>query len=124
MKLQGEKNQMEQKKIGDIRAQLKEMPDGQLTSFIKEYAQDSRNGVQALVVQAKKRLGKLEKEMQRIENLKQYDFLLIHKSYLINYRFVKIMSYDHVVLVDGTQIPISQAKREQIRKEFMKIEGR
>lgn len=58
------------------------------------------------------------------ENLKQYDFLLIHKSYLINYRFVKIMSYDHVVLVDGTQIPISQAKREQIRKEFMKIEGR
>lgn len=34
------------------------------------------------------------------------------------------MSYDHVVLVDGTQIPISQAKREQIRKEFMKIEGR
>lgn len=73
MKLQGEKNQMEQKKIGDIRAQLKEMPDGQLTSFIKEYAQDSRNGVQALVVQAKKRLGKLEKEMQRIENLKQYE---------------------------------------------------
>ena len=56
--------------------------------------------------------------------MKQYDFLLIHKSYLINYRFVKIMSYDHVVLVDGTQIPISQAKREQIRKEFMKIEGR
>ena len=35
-----------------------------------------------------------------------------------------LLTESHVVLVDGTQIPISQAKREQIRKEFMKIEGR
>lgn len=58
------------------------------------------------------------------ENLKQYNFLFVHKSYLVNYRFIKIMAYDHVVLFDGTQVPISQAKREQIRKEFMKIEER
>ena len=55
------------------------------------------------------------------ENLKQYNFLFIHKSYLVNYRFIKIMAYKYVILFDGTKIPISQAKREQIRKEFMKI---
>lgn len=64
---------MEQKKIGDIRAQLKGTPEEQLTSFISEYALDGRSGVQALVAQARKRLEKLEKEIQRIENLKQYE---------------------------------------------------
>ncbi len=64
---------MEQKKIGEIRAQLKETPDEQLVSFIKEYAEDERSGVQALIVQAKKRREKLEKEIRRIENLKKYE---------------------------------------------------
>lgn len=57
------------------------------------------------------------------ENLKQYNFLHIHKSYLVNYRFIKIMAYEYVILSDGTKIPISQAKREQTRKEFIRIEG-
>lgn len=56
------------------------------------------------------------------ENLQNFNFLFVHKSYLVNYRFVKIMAYDHIVLYDGTQIPISQAKREQIRKKFIEIE--
>lgn len=64
---------MEQKKIGEIRAQLKETSDEQLVSFIKEYAEDERSGVQALIVQAKKRREKLEKEIRRIENLKKYE---------------------------------------------------
>jgi ribonuclease HII len=64
---------MEQKKIGDIRAALKETVDAQLNDFIKEYETDERSGVQTLVAQAQKRLEKLEKEILRIENLKKYE---------------------------------------------------
>ena len=64
---------MEQKKIGDIREQLKITPDEQLTGFIREYGSDDRSGVQTLIAQAKKRLDKLEKEIARIENLKKYE---------------------------------------------------
>ncbi len=51
-------------------------------------------------------------------------FLLIHKSYLVNYRFVKIMSYDHVVLVDGTKIPISQGKKRADKKRIHEDRGK
>lgn len=64
---------MEQKTVSAIRAQLKATPEDQLCDFIEEYAADSRGGVQSCIDQAKKRLEKLEKEIQRIENLKIYE---------------------------------------------------
>ena len=56
------------------------------------------------------------------DNLKNHNFLFVHKSYLVNYRYIKIMAYDHVILCDETRIPISQANREKIRKIYMEIE--
>ena len=41
-------------KIGEIRAALKSLPDGQLQDFIETYRADGRMGVQALVTQAEK----------------------------------------------------------------------
>ena len=39
----------------------------------KKYYEDPRNGVQKLVALAQKKLDALEKEKQRIENLKKYE---------------------------------------------------
>lgn len=64
---------MEQKKIGSIREELKETPEELLDVFIQEYTEDERSGVQALVTQAKKRRERLQKEIERIENLKMYE---------------------------------------------------
>ena len=49
-------------------AALEKLPD-----FITEYQEDTRNGVQTLVASAQKKLDALEKEKQRIENLKKYE---------------------------------------------------
>ena len=44
-----------------------------LPEFIAEYENDPRSGVQKLVSSAKKKIDALEKERQRIENLKKYE---------------------------------------------------
>lgn len=49
-------------------AELEKLPD-----FIAAYQEDPRNGVQKLVASAQKKLDALEKEKQRIENLKKYE---------------------------------------------------
>ena len=49
-------------------AELEKLPD-----FIAAYQEDPRNGVQKLVALAQKKLDALEKEKQRIENLKKYE---------------------------------------------------
>lgn len=53
--------------------------------------------------------------------IKERKFLYIHKSFLVNFRYVQEYSYDKVKMVDGTQLPISQSKRKEIREEMQKL---
>lgn len=62
-----------EKKIGEIKAELKAASDTGLSSFIENYQTDARTGVMKLVEQAKKHLQKLEEEKERIEKLKLYE---------------------------------------------------
>lgn len=64
---------MTEKKIGEIREELRAVSDRELPSFIETYKADERGGVVKLVEQAGKRLEKLEAERARIENLKKYE---------------------------------------------------
>ena len=64
---------MEEKKIGEIKEELKKTADEKLDAFIECYSTDSRQGVVKLVEQAEKRLDKLKQEKIRIENLKKYE---------------------------------------------------
>lgn len=64
---------MTEKKIGEIREELRAVSDRELPSFIETYKADERGGVVKLVEQAGKRLEKLKAERARIENLKKYE---------------------------------------------------
>ena len=64
---------MEEKKIGEIREELKAAEDTMLPHFIEKYSTDERGGVVKIVEQAKKRLQKLEAEIERTELLKTYE---------------------------------------------------
>ncbi len=63
----------ELKKIGVIKEELQAAEETMLPSFITEYKNDERAGVQKMVQQAQKRLDNLEKERARIEALKKYE---------------------------------------------------
>lgn len=64
---------MEEKKIGQIKEELKVAKDTMLPFFIETYKEDTRSGVIKLVEQAQKRLQKLETERERIYELKKYE---------------------------------------------------
>lgn len=64
---------MESKSISQIREELgRTDPDG-LGSFIETYEQDPRQGVAALVTQARKKAEALGKERARLEKMREYE---------------------------------------------------
>ncbi|MDE7479549.1 MAG: ribonuclease HII [Lachnospiraceae bacterium] len=62
-----------EKKIGEIKNELKAASESELPVFVETYEQDGRSGVQALVAKARKNIDALKKEKQRIENMKKYE---------------------------------------------------
>ena len=56
------------------------------------------------------------------ERVKKYGFLFIHKSYIVNYRFIQMMRYDHVVMTDNEEFSISQSRRKIIRDMYRRLE--
>ena len=64
---------MGEKKIAEIKEELKAADDVMLPHFIESYQKDARAGVVKLVEQAKKQIQKLEMERERIEHLKKYE---------------------------------------------------
>lgn len=57
------------------------------------------------------------------ERVKSYGFLFIHKSYIVNYRFIQTIRYDHVVMTDHEKFSISQSRRKEIRDMYNRLEG-
>ncbi len=49
-------------------------------------------------------------------------FLKIHKSYLINSRFVETYTYEQITMVDGSVLNISQPQRPYVRKKILESE--
>lgn len=57
------------------------------------------------------------------ERLKDYGFLFIHKSYMVNYRFIQTIRYDSVVMTNKEEFSISQSRRKAIRDKYNELEG-
>lgn len=56
--------------------------------------------------------GKMEDIVLRVT---RFQFLQIHRSYLINYNHVSILRYSEVVMSNGATLPISRSKRQEFR---------
>ncbi len=54
----------------------------------------------------------------------EHGFLRIHKSYLVNFRYISRISYKEVVLDDGTALPLSRGKLASVKKELMRFSRR
>ncbi len=64
---------VETKKIGEMKEELKAATDEMLPSFIASYEMDERSGAKKLVEQAQKRYDKLQKELERIESIRKFE---------------------------------------------------
>ena len=57
------------------------------------------------------------------ELLKNSNFCRIHKSYLVNLKFVNKIERYVATLSDGTKVNISQPKYNAVREEFICFRG-
>lgn len=56
------------------------------------------------------------------EPVAKYDFIRIHRSYIINYIHVSKFKYSDVIMVNDICLPISQSRRKKVRKIQLNIE--
>ena len=56
------------------------------------------------------------------EQLKKFDFLFIHNSYVVNYDYVTALKFEQVVLADNqVSLPISKHRRNEVREHYYEI---
>lgn len=61
-------------------------------------------------------------KMSDIEKqLLPHGFIRIHKSYLVNYRYIKSIQSTYIVLDDKTQLPVSRYRLEEIKANFRRL---
>lgn len=59
---------------------------------------------------------------QVLKEVGKYQFIKIHRSYIVNYRHIATFKYEEVIMSDGIKIPISQPRRKEVREIQLKIE--
>ena len=123
---------MEERKIGQIKEELKAATEAMLPSFIMAYESDERSGVIKLVEQAKKRLQKLEEERKRIWKLQEYERKYGQYTYICGIDEVGrgplagpvvagavILPKDCDILYINDSKKLTEAKREELYDEIM-----
>lgn len=48
-------------------------------------------------------------------------FLRIHRGFLVNHRCIRQLTYDDVLLADGTRLPVGQSKARAVRQQFFDL---
>ena len=58
------------------------------------------------------KLNSLEKEIHK-------SFLRVHQSYLVNPLYIKKYESNQIILIDGETLPVSQARRKEVRQKLL-----
>ncbi len=56
------------------------------------------------------------------ETVTKYQFIKIHRSYIVNYKHIAIFKYDEVIMSNDVRLPISQSRRKEVREIQLSIE--
>lgn len=52
------------------------------------------------------------------KKLAQHGFIQIHRSYLVNYKVIKMIEKNSVIIDNNIELPMSKYKKKQVLKEF------
>lgn len=55
------------------------------------------------------------------EELQPYGFIRIHKGYLVNYRYIRRLESAEALLKDGTKIPLSRRKLNDVKEQYLEL---
>ncbi len=68
--------------------------------------------------EAREFYGSLEKIFDTVKDRR---FLSIHKSFLVNFKYIAKYQYDAVTMADGSVLPVSQSRRKAVRARFVEL---
>ena len=115
------------KGIQEIKEALKAASEKELPGLMEVYVKDTRKGVQTALIQAQKRLDKLEQERQRIETMKAFERKYEHLGYVCGIDEVGrgplagpvvacavILPKDHGILYLNDSKKLTAKKREEL----------
>lgn len=57
------------------------------------------------------------------EKVNKYSFFIIHKSYIVNEKFISLYQSDCVILTNGKKLPLSRSRRKEILKRQLEMES-
>ncbi|MBE5717087.1 MAG: LytTR family transcriptional regulator [Ruminiclostridium sp.] len=55
------------------------------------------------------------------EALSAYGFIRIHKSFIVNTRFIFSVERNNIILTDNSSLPVSRTKTEEIKQAMIKF---
>lgn len=61
--------------------------------------------------------GKLDQVLKQLSG----GFLMIHKSFVVNTRYIKQYNYESVVMINGDELSISRPHRKEVRDRMMQL---
>lgn len=64
------------------------------------------------------------KLMELEEQLQSFEFIKPHRSYLVNYKFISAVKKNNLELSDGTLVPISRDRVEEVKHQFIMYTNR
>lgn len=62
--------------------------------------------------------GKLD-QIERLLQHKRHTFLRIHKSFLVNCRYITAYRYEKIIMQNGDELEVSKANRSKVRRYYM-----
>lgn len=120
------------KKLSEIKAEIDNCAILQLSQLIDEYRVDERAGVQKLIIAAEKKLQKYNLELQRIEQMKEFEYKYSDYNYICGIDEVGrgplagpvvagavILPKDCDILYLNDSKQLSAKKREELYAEIM-----
>ena len=85
------------------------------------YMEGSRNYQMVFLIDQDEPV-EIKMTMEKLEEkMKPYGFIRIHKGYLVNYRFIRRIDTNQVVLMDGTELPIGRSKAQEVRGQYLAL---
>lgn len=60
----------------------------------------------------------------KLDNVQIEGFCRIHKSYLINMKYIVEMSRYYIVLADGTRLSVAKTRYPEVKKQIMTFRGK
>ena len=87
------------------------------------YIEGSRN-YQMIFLMDQKEPVEVKMTMEKLEEkMGPLGFLRIHKGYLVNYRFIRRIESNLVILKDDTELPIGRSKAQEVRAQYLALLG-